>query len=144
LPVVTIMPILQEMSPSELDQAEEPLNISLVSIEKEGLVRLASSGSITAAKFDPSGRNPLERILGQNWSGMRILIDMKQTTYVDSSAVGWLIATNRACRDAGGKLVIHDLPSNIRQILDLLQVGRVVSIAESAQAARDLILGGDK
>lgn len=116
------------------------MNISLVAIEREGLVKLASSGSITAAAFDPSGRNPLERILGPNWSTMRVILDMKKTTYIDSSAIGWLIATHRSFKEAGGALVIHDVPTNIRQVLDLLQVGRVITIAAGAPEARDLVL----
>ena len=55
----------------EHQQSEESVNLSLVAIEKEGLVKLAASGSITAANFDPSGKNPLERILGQNWATFR-------------------------------------------------------------------------
>lgn len=142
MPRFTHRPIISTMSDADLDSLEETLNISLVAIEKEGLVKLASSGSITAAKFDPSGKNPLERILGQNWATMRVMIDMKNTTYIDSSAIGWLIATNKAFRDAGGRLVIHDVPASIKQMLDLLQVGRVITIAENAAAAREIALGG--
>jgi anti-anti-sigma factor len=120
------------------------VNISLVQVEKEGLVRLASAGSITAANFDPSGRNPLERILGQNWATFRVLLDMKQTTYVDSSAIGWLIGTHKAFKTAGGLLVIHDVPQNIKQIIDLLHVGSVISIADNVDAARTLAIGGQK
>ncbi len=120
------------------------MNLNLVAIEKEGLVKLASSGQITAANFDPSGKNPLERILGQNWSSFRVMVDMKLTTYIDSSAIGWLIASNRAFKDAGGAIVIHDVPPTIRQMLDLLHVGKVVPIAESAVRARELLCGGNK
>jgi anti-anti-sigma factor len=130
------------MSPSGTGQPEETLNISLVSIEKEGLVRLASSGSITAASFDPNGRNPLERILGPNWASMRVMIDFSRTSYIDSSAIGWLIATNKAFREANGRLALHDVPPNVRQLLDMLQVGRVITIAPGANEAREYVLGG--
>jgi|GEM_PF-933942 len=129
---------------SDTSSSEETLNISLVSIEKEGLVKLASTGAITAASFDPTGRNPLERILGQNWASMRVLVDMKKTTYVDSSAIGWLIATHKSFKDAGGRIVIHDVPTSVRQILDLLQVGRVITITDTAQQAKDIVLGGQQ
>ena len=118
---------------------EDPVNLSLVAIEKEGLVKLAASGSITADNFDPSGKNPLERILGQNWSSFRVLLDMKLTTYIDSSAIGWLIGSHTAFNKHGGTMVIHDVPPNIKQMLDLLHVGKVVPIAPNAQAARDMV-----
>ena len=124
--------------------SEESPHISLVSIEKEGLVKLASNGAVTATCFNPNGRNPMERVLGQNWATMRVMIDMRKTTYLDSSAIGWLIATHKAFNEAGGKLVIHDLPATVRPIFDLLQVGRVITIAENAEQAKTLVLGGGK
>jgi anti-anti-sigma factor len=120
---------------------EAAMNLNLVAIEKEGLVKLAATGEITAANFDPSGKNPLERLLGQNWSSFRVIVDMRQTTYVDSSAIGWLLASNKSFKQNGGALVVHDVPPTIRQMLDLLKVGKVVSIAESAAAAREIING---
>lgn len=131
-------------SPAPAASSEDAVNISLVSIEKEGLVRLASAGSITAANFDPSGKNPLERILGQNWSGFRVLLDMRGTTYIDSSAIGWLISSHKQFKSAGGVVVLHDVPSNIRQMLDLLHVGKVIPIAENVDAARAVANGGAK
>ncbi len=124
--------------------SEDAVNISLVSIEKEGLVRLASAGSITAGNFDPSGKNPLERILGQNWSGFRVLLDMKGTTYIDSSAIGWLISSHKQIKAAGGILVLHDVPPSIRSMLDLLHVGKVVPMTDNVESARNLANGGHK
>ena len=123
-------------------QLEDPVNLSLVAIEKEGLVKLAATGSITADNFDPSGKNPLERILGQNWASFRVLLDMKLTTYIDSSAIGWLIGSHTAFNKQGGMMVVHDVPPNIKQMLDLLHVGKVVPIAANAQAARELATNG--
>ena len=119
------------------------MNLSLVAIEKEGLVKLAASGSITADNFDPSGRNPLERILGPNWASFQVLLDMKLTTYIDSSAIGWLIGSHTAFKKAGGLMVVHDVPPNIKQMLDLLHVGKVVPIAPNAAAARQLATGNN-
>ena len=121
-------------------QSEDLVNLSLVAIEKEGLVKLAASGSITATNFDPSGKNPLERILGQNWASFRVILDMRQTTYIDSSAIGWLIGSHKSFKQQGGAMILHDVPVTIRQMLDLLHVGKVVPIAPTAQAARELAI----
>lgn len=127
-----------ESSNAGRPQSEDTVNLSLVAIEKEGLVKLSASGSITAGNFDPSGKNPLERILGQNWASFRVILDMKQTTYIDSSAIGWLIGSHKAFKQQGGSMVLHDVPVSIRQMLDLLHVGKVVPIAANAQAAREI------
>jgi anti-anti-sigma factor len=120
--------------------SEDCVNLSLVAIEKEGLVKLAAAGSITAANFAPDGKNPLERILGQNWASFRVMLDMKQTSYIDSSAIGWLIGSHKSFKQAGGAMILHDVPTSIRQMLDLLHVGKVVPIAATAQAARELAI----
>ena len=125
-------------------QLEGPVNLSLVAIEKEGLVKLAASGSITAENFDPTGKNPLERLLGENWSTFRVILDMRSTTYIDSSAIGWLIGSHKAFKAGGGSLVLHDVPVSIRQMLELLHVDKVIPIAPSAQAARTLVTGGQQ
>ena len=134
-----------ELRPVSEDQSspqppEDCVNLSLVAIEKEGLVKLAAAGSITATNFAPDGKNPLERILGQNWASFRVILDMKQTTYIDSSAIGWLIGSHKSFKTQGGTLILHDVPTSIRQMLDLLHVGRVVPIATNAQAARELAI----
>lgn len=116
------------------------MNIRLLSIEREGVIRLATSGTITAHNFDPSGRNPLERILGQTWSTMRVAVDMSQTSYVDSSAVGWLIATAKAFKTGGGRVVLYDVPPGVRQMLDLLKVDRLVPLADTVAGAREALL----
>ena len=123
---------------------EGPVNLSLVAIEKEGLVKLAASGSITAENFDPTGKNPLERLLGENWSTFRVILDMRSTTYIDSSAIGWLIGSHKAFKSGGGAMVIHDVPVNIRQMLELLHVDKVIPIAPNAQAARGIVTGEPK
>jgi anti-anti-sigma factor len=125
-------------------QLEGPVNLSLVAIEKEGLVKLAASGSITAENFDPTGKNPLERLLGENWSTFRVILDMRQTTYIDSSAIGWLIGSHKAFKSGGGAMVLHDVPVNIRQMLELLHVDKVIPIAANAQAARSTVTGDQK
>jgi len=131
-------------STEQKSQMEDLVNISLVAIEKEGVVKLAASGSITAANFDASGKNPLERILGQNWSGFRVMLDMKAATYIDSSAIGWVLASVKAFNAGGGMLVLHDVPLQIRQVFDLLHIGKILPIAQNTASAREMILGGAK
>lgn len=127
-----------------VSQLEGPVNLSLVAIEKEGLVKLAASGSITAENFDPTGKNPLERLLGENWATFRVILDMRQTTYIDSSAIGWLIGSHKSFKGGGGAMVIHDVPVSIRQMLELLHVDKVIPIAANAHAARGIVTGETK
>ena len=114
------------------------MKLQLVSIEKDGLVKIATQGNITSADLDQSGPNPLQAILGQNWNQSRVLLDMGDTQYIDSSAIGWLIGTSKQVNQGGGTLVAHGVQPAVRQVLDLLKVGRVVPIVEDEQAARQV------
>jgi anti-anti-sigma factor len=117
------------------------MKLQLVSIEKEGLIRAATDGNITAADFTAEGKNPLETLLGLTWSSTRLMLDFSKTSYIDSSAIGWLIGTSRAFRDGGGQFVIHSVQPAVRQIMDVLRVGRVVPMAADETEARKIVTG---
>lgn len=118
------------------------MKLQMVSIEKDGVIRVAVDGSITSADFEAEGKNPLEAVLGQSWAGTRTLLDLSKTSYIDSSAIGWLISTNRAYRDGGGSFVIHSVQPAVRQILEVLKIARVVPTAADEEAGRKLLCGG--
>jgi len=116
------------------------MKLSMVSIDKDGIVRVAAEGNITSADFPADGKNPLETLLGLTWSNTRLLLNLSKTSYIDSSAIGWLIGTTRAFRDAGGRFVIHNVQPPVRQIMDVLKVSRVVPTADDENAARKFAL----
>jgi anti-anti-sigma factor len=117
------------------------MKLSLVSIDKDGVIRVAADGSITAGDFPTDGKNPLETLLGLTWSTTRVLLDLSNISYIDSSAIGWLIGTVRSFREGGGKFVLHGVQPNVKQIFEVLRVGRVVPIAEDEAGARKVAMG---
>jgi anti-anti-sigma factor len=120
------------------------MNLKLLSIEKDGIIRVANEGPILAGDFDPLGKNPLENVLGVTWSTMKVLLDFSKTDYVDSSAVGWLIGTQKAFKQAGGVIVVHSIQPSVRQIFDLLKIGKVIPIVADESEARELAIGGGR
>lgn len=118
------------------------MKLTLLSIEKDGIIRIASEGPILAGDFDPVGRNPLEAVLGVTWSSMKVLLSFEKTDYVDSSAVGWLIATQKAFKQNGGALIVHSIQPSVKQIFDLLKIGKVVPLVSDESEARELAIGG--
>ena len=119
---------------------DDGLRLALLSIDNHGLIHARAEGTITAHDF-PAGRvDPLEALLGANWKAGRVVIDFSSVRYVDSSAVGWLIGAQRAFREGGGRMVLFGVQPVVRQIFDVLKVGRVVPIAENVAAARELVL----
>lgn len=115
------------------------MKLQLESIEKDGIVKIATSGNITGADIDTTGPNPMEGILGKNWTQSRVILNMEDTQFVDSSAIGWLIGTSKQLKDGGGILVMYNVQPSVRQVLDLLRVGRVVPLVEDESAAKAIV-----
>jgi anti-anti-sigma factor len=113
----------------------------MVSIEKGGLIRVAAEGAVTSDDFEDPNDNPLIKLLGQTWANNHLLLDLSQVTYIDSSAIGWLIGSSRAFKSGGGKFVVHSIQPAVRQILDMLRIGQVVPLASDEAAARALLNG---
>ena len=117
------------------------MKLKLVAIEKAGLVLVAAEDNVVAADFDAQGNNPLAQLLGVAWASNRVLMDFSMVGYIDSSAIGWLISCHRACKEAGGKFVVFSIQPSVQQILDVLKIGKVVSLAADETAARAIATG---
>ena len=113
--------------------------LNLVSVEKDGCIRVASSGNITAAHAHPGGKNPFETLLGANWAGNRVVLDLGRSEFIDSIAIGWLIGSAKQFRTRGGALVVHSIGPRVRQMLDLLQIGRLVPLVTDEGTARRFV-----
>jgi anti-anti-sigma factor len=120
------------------------MKLNLVSIDKDGLIRISAEGEMTSQKFRPDQPNPLCEVMGASWASSRVLMNFENVPYIDSYAIGWLLNCNREFASNGGKLVIHSIRPNVSQILDLLKIAKVISFAESEQAARSVILEGPR
>jgi anti-anti-sigma factor len=119
-----------------------PMKLSLISIERDGYVRVATDGPMSAGDFIPERKNPFELLLGDNWATHRVLLNLDLTTFIDSSAIGWLIGCQRDFKKAGGSLVVHSVRPAVRQILDLLKIGRIVPLADNEPRGKAVLLGG--
>ena len=113
--------------------------LSLASIEKDGSIRVAAGPDITGVNASAGGVNPLERLLGPGWAGYRVLLDFGRTTFIDSAGIGWLLSSQKQFRMKGGSLVVHSVGPRVRQILDLLRVGKAVPLVADETAARAML-----
>ncbi|MCC7348945.1 MAG: STAS domain-containing protein [Phycisphaerales bacterium] len=117
------------------------MKLSLLSIDPGGFIRMTNEGNIISTDFTAEGKNPFEAVIGANWSTHRVLLDLGNTLFIDSAAIGWLIDSHKSFKTAGGRLVVHSLRPKVRQVLDLLKIGRVVALADDESAAKALLQG---
>ena len=114
------------------------MKLTLISSDHD-LARIAVHGRITSQDFHcRQGKNPLEELLGPDWHTMAIILNLSDCPHADSSAVGWLIGTERATRSHGG-LILHSVQSHVRKLLELLKVDKVLKIALDEEAAVHLV-----
>lgn len=109
---------------------------NLLSVDRDGPVRVAAAGDLTGPRAGGWTRNPLADLLGPKWATTPLLLDLGRTNYVDSSAIGWLLATQKQLRENGGALVVYAVTPRVRQVFDLLRVGKAVALAADEPAAR--------
>ncbi len=119
------------------------MKLTLISIEKAGFVKLAAEGEITNRDFLDAGKNPLEVVLGANWASNNISLALDKITFIDSSAIGWLIECQRRSKTAGGKLVLHSASPRVRDVFDLLKMRTVLNLVDNEPTARKVFAGGD-
>ncbi|MFL4477575.1 STAS domain-containing protein [Paeniglutamicibacter sp. ORCA_105] len=65
----------------------------------------------------------------------RIVINLAQTTFMDSSGLGALIGCLKAARQAGGDLRIAAVQPQVKMVLELTSMDRVLTAYPSAEEA---------
>jgi anti-anti-sigma factor len=105
-----------------------------------GVVSLALSQAVSmsgrAAKSDP-----FRETLGENAYSQKLVIDMTGTDMIDSSGLGWLVACQKRCVDNGGQMVLHSIPNIVQNVLKIVKLDRVLSLAGNKREAEALVQG---
>ncbi len=65
----------------------------------------------------------------------RIVLDLEETTHVDSATLGELVAARRRAAAAGGRLVLAAPRGKVRDLLDLTRLNRLLDVYESRRDA---------
>src|SRR5687767_467973 len=114
------------------------MKLNVVSIQNE-LVRVQAEGDISSQDFTSDGKNPFEAVLGSRWAAHRVLVDMRAVPFLDSSAIGWFMTSRREFERGGGLIVLHSIQPRVRQILDLLRVGKALPLVDNEASAMTVV-----
>jgi anti-sigma B factor antagonist len=71
-----------------------------------------------------------------------IVIDMAETTFVDSSMLKELLRANTAAADASGRMVLTAIAPPVQRLLELTRASELLDVAPTRDAALDLASGG--
>jgi anti-sigma B factor antagonist len=64
-----------------------------------------------------------------------VVVDLSRTEYVDSAGLGTLVLLNKEARAAGGCLVLAGLSDHVRDLLRLVRLDEVFTIAATVADA---------
>lgn len=67
----------------------------------------------------------------------KIVLDLSQTKYCDSSGLSAILIANRLCKDTNGEFVLSGLQSSVRKMIEIAQLDKVLVIVENKEAALD-------
>ena len=73
-------------------------------------------------------RQAVEHLIDQG--NLRILVDLADTTFIDSSGLGALVAAFKTARSAGGDLYLCSLNQQVKIVFELTSMDRAFQIYE--------------
>ena len=104
------------------------------------LVRVRCTGEISQSSLPP-GSDLLVELLSPTVYSRRLIIDLEQSGYIDSSGVSMLIVWQKRFKRDGGVMVLYNIPPLVQQVLDLLNLRAVLTLATDEKAATALAGG---
>lgn len=92
----------------------------------EGVTVVDMSGRITLGEGGVVFRNTIRDLLDQGYT--RILLNLGEVTYIDSSGVGELVSAFTAVRKQNGELKLLNLTKRVH---DLLQITKLLTVFDT-------------
>lgn len=106
--------------------------------EENGLILVKTLGRITQQDFEQN-EEPLAKAFGPDVYSRCVLMNLRESDYMDSSGIGWLLACHKRFRASGGRLVIHSIPKLIENLFRILKMSSVLELVADETAARDKV-----
>lgn len=75
-------------------------------------------------------------------SPIKLLIDLTEVPFIDSSGMGAMISCHRTATAAGGKVQLCCLSEQVRSAFELIRLNLVLDICETRQGALDKLTEG--
>jgi anti-anti-sigma factor len=117
--------------------SEPEPNVLTVAVDRDagGVDLVALRGELDFASGEPLSTAFADLTGGPR----RVVVDLSDLEFVDSSGVKMLVAAARAVEDAGGTFVVAGPTATVRRVFDILHLADVLTVVETRQAALDEI-----
>jgi anti-anti-sigma factor len=88
-----------------------------------------------------SAQEPLEELLGESAFQQHVLLDMSEVESIDSSGINWLLICQKRMREGGGRVILHSLSPMAKNVIRVLNLQTVFSLAGDVHEARNILDG---
>lgn len=94
---------------------------------------LDCSGKITLGEGTMAVRNTVREVLKNG--GRKIILNLGDVNYIDSSGIGELVSTYTSVTNQGGKLILLNLTKKIQELLAITKLLTVFEVHDDEQKA---------
>lgn len=101
--------------------------------QRQGVTILQPKGKITIGEGDVALRDAVHEAL--NAGAKNILINLRETSTMDSSGIGELVSAYTTVTNRGGKLRLLHLPPKVQDILQITQLVTVFDVFDDEDEA---------
>ncbi len=101
--------------------------------EQIGGVVVKLKGQFVGGEETDELRDTLQKIAGEKKN--KLIIDLEKTTYLNSTALGVLIASHANFAKRGGKIVLCNVSKSIKNIFVITKLTMVFNITDSLDEA---------
>lgn len=115
-----------------MGRAVKPM-IKMTSRRVDGVTILDIGGRITLGEGSTQLRDSIRQLLAQNEK--RILVNLGEVSYIDSSGLGELVSAFTTVRGEGGELKLLNLTRKVRDLLQITKLYTVFDIHDDETRA---------
>ncbi len=101
--------------------------------EVDGVTILDLSGKITLGKESGTLRDAVLAIIAKG--SKKIIVNLADVNYIDSSGLGELVAAYTAVKNAGGELKLLNLTTKVRDLLVITKLVTVFDVKDDEASA---------
>jgi anti-anti-sigma factor len=109
------------------------MDLSIVSQDGDVAV-LKIRGRVTQRQLSNSP-DALADLLGPDVYVRKVLLDMRDAEFLDSSGISWLLISHKRFREKGGRLVLFAVPPMVMNVLKILRMQLVFDLAGTHEEA---------
>ncbi|MGA8939943.1 MAG: STAS domain-containing protein [Acidobacteriaceae bacterium] len=109
------------------------MSMKLATREVSGVTIVDLSGKITLGEGGMTLRDEVHKLLAVG--SKKIVLNLADVNYIDSSGLGELVSAYTAVKNAGGELKLLNLTSKVRDLLVITKLVTVFDVKDDEAAA---------